>query len=335
MDSTWAWRLPSLLQLVFTFISIITLPFVPESPRYLAYKGRRGEALQAIAQACSDGDTTVATVQAQYVQIIESLEFEKNLEPPTIKELATKAPLRKRMLIVLSCAVFSMFTGSNIFSYYLGTALDNAGITDSTLQLEINIVLNAFCLAVSIVGTLVADRLGRKMLAGISTSLCIVFLFIIGALTKFYGNSTYTPAIYANVAMMFLAMGSYSLAWTPLSFIYPPEILNYRIRNIGIAWFGIWQNMILLIPIFAFPIAIEAIGWKIYMLNGAWDVFELLVIIFYWVETRNLSLEEVSALFDGEVHSQVTGIKDLIHSGSTNVDEKMVANVAVAHQGQL
>lgn len=330
MSSTWAWRLPSLLQLVFTLVSIITLPFVPESPRYLAYKGRRQEALQSIAQACSDGNTDATIVQAQYIQIIESIEFEKNLEPPTIKEIATKAPLRKRMLIVLSCAVFSMFTGSNIFSYYLGTALDNAGITDPTLQLEINIILNAFCLVVSIIGTLIADRLGRKMLAGISTSLCTVFLFIIGVLTKFYGNSTYTPAIYANVAMMFLAMGSYSLAWTPISFIYPPEILNYRIRNIGIAWFSIWQNLILLIPIFAFPIAIEAIGWKIYILNGAWDIFELVVIIFYWVETRNLSLEEISALFDGEVHSQVTGINDIIHGHSPKIEEKTLANIVVA-----
>ncbi|KAK6212782.1 hypothetical protein LQW54_004871 [Pestalotiopsis sp. IQ-011] len=324
MDSTWAWRLPSLLQIVFTFISIVTLPFVPESPRYLAYQGRREDAVVALAQACSDGDTTAASVQAQYLQIIESLEFEKNLEPPTVKEMVTQKPLRKRMLIVLSCAVFSMFTGNNIFSYYLGTALDNAGITDSTLQLEINIILNAFCLVVSVAGTLVADRVGRKVLAAVSTSLCVVFLFIIGALTKFYGESTYQPAIYANVAMMFLAMGSYSLAWTPLSFIYPPEILNYRIRNIGIAWFGVWQNMILLIPIFAFPIAIEAIGWKIYMLNGAWDVFELLVIIFYWVETRNLSLEEVSALFDGEVHSQVTGINAIIHGEPLEIYEKSV-----------
>ncbi|KAK9417940.1 putative Major facilitator superfamily (MFS) profile domain-containing protein [Seiridium unicorne] len=334
MDSTWAWRLPSLLQLVFTFISVLTLPFVPESPRYLVYQGRRRDALQAIASACSDGDTTAATVQAQYIQIIESLEFEKNMEPPSIKEIATKAPLRKRMLIVLSCAVFSMFTGNNIFSYYLGTALDNAGITDSTLQLEINIILNAFCLVVSIIGTLIADRVGRKMLASISTSLCIVFLFIIGALTKIYGTSTYQPAIYANVAMMFLAMGSYSLAWTPISFIYPPEILNYQIRNIGMAWFGVWQNLILLIPIFAFPIAIEAIGWKIYMLNGAWDVFELVVIIFYWVETRNLSLEEVSALFDGEVHSQVTGINGILHGEPANIDDKEVARVAIAGEAE-
>jgi hypothetical protein len=130
--------------------------------------------------------------------------------------------------------------------------------------------------------------------------------------------------------MMFLAMGAYSFGWTPLTFMYPPEILNYQIRSIGIAWFGIWQNAILLIPIFAFPIAIEKLGWKIYMLNGAWNVFELLVIIFYWVETKNLSLEEVSALFDGEVHSQVAGINKIIQGQEVlDIDEKTLANVSV------
>lgn len=279
MASTWAWRLPSALQGVFAIVSIITLPFVPESPRFLAYHNRQEEALLSIAQTQTNGDVSDPIAQLQYVQIVDALEFEKNIEPPSIKTMAMKPSIRKRMLILLSVAAFSMLTGSNIFGYYLGTVLDNAGITDSTTQLEINIILNAFCLVVAVAGTFLADRLGRKPLATISTFFCLIFLFIIGALTKVYGDSTNKSAIYANVAMIFLAQGSYSFAWTPLFGIYPPEILNYQIRNLGLSLFTFWENALGLIPIFAFPIAMEKIGWKIYMLNGAWDVFELLVVV--------------------------------------------------------
>lgn len=216
------------------------------------------------------------------------------------------------MLIVASVVMFSMLTGSNLFSYYLGTALTNDGVTDSTAQLEINIILNSFCLIVSIVGTFLADGLGRKLLAQISTVGCMVFLFLIGALTRYHGNSTNTSAIYANVAMMFLAQGSCSFGWTPLAIMCPPQVLSYSTRSIGMAWFVTWQSAILLIPIFAFPIAIEKIGWIIYMLNGGCNFLVILVIAFFWVETKGLSLEEASR---GGVRIPVLGLSEGVELG--------------------
>jgi hypothetical protein len=35
---------------------------------------------------------------------------------------------------------------------------------------------------------------------------------------------------------MFLFQGFYSLAWTPLLYLYPPEIMNYSIRANGLAF---------------------------------------------------------------------------------------------------
>ena len=241
-DSTWAWRLPALCQIAFTVISIMALPFTPESPRWLAFHGRKEEALKAIAQVTSNSDTSSHATQLQFVQICESLDYERETETPSIKQLFVHKGYRKRLLLVFTVALFSMMTGSNIFSYYLGSVLANAGIEDSNTQLQVNIVLNAFCLVVCLVGTYMADRIGRKMLALVSTSLCTVALFIIGALTKEYGDSTNKAAIYANVAFIFLAQGVYSFGWTPLLEMYPPELLNYPIRSIGMAWGTTWQN---------------------------------------------------------------------------------------------
>jgi MFS family permease len=240
------------------------------------------------------------------------LELERNIEKPTIKQIAKSPSLRKRMLIVFTVAAFSMLTGSNLFSYYLGTALTNAGVTDSTTQLEINIILNAFSFVVSLVGTFLANRLGRKRLAILSTIGCMIFLYLIGILTKYYGTSTNTSAIYATVACIFLAQGSYSFGWTPLAVMYPPEILNYPLRSIGMSWFISWQNLILLVPIFAFPIAMEDIGWITYILNGSFDFMVIFVIAYLWVETKNLSLEEVSTLFEPAAANELIGLEAAI-----------------------
>jgi hypothetical protein len=54
---------------------------------------------------------------------------------------------------------------------------------------------------------------------------------------------------------------------------------------------------------FAFPFALEKIGWKTYMINATWDLLEVLFIILVWVETSNKTLEEIDELIDGEMHS--------------------------------
>ncbi|KAK4934402.1 hypothetical protein LTR10_024326 [Elasticomyces elasticus] len=185
-----------------------------------------------------------------------------------------------------------MLSGNDIVSYYFGIMLEQAGVIDSTTQLEINIILNAWCLVSSIIGTMMSDKLGRKTLAAISTGLLTVFIFIVGGLTKVYGNSISQAGVYVTVASIFLFQGAYSFGWTPLTLLYPPEVLNYSIRSVGMAWYTFWVNGVGLMVTFSFPSALEAIGWKTYMINGAWDVLELVVVLVTWVETRGRTLEE-------------------------------------------
>ena len=45
------------------------------------------------------------------------------------------------------------------------------------------------------------------------------------------------------------------------------------------------------------------------MINGAWDVLELLFVLFFWFETKGKSLEETDELFDGEKHSDVPDLE--------------------------
>lgn len=41
--------------------------------------------------------------------------------------------------------------------------------------------------------------------------------------------------VYGDVAVMFLFQGFYSIGWTPLLTLYPPEVLNFSIRANGVA----------------------------------------------------------------------------------------------------
>jgi hypothetical protein len=87
-------------------------------------------------------------------------------------------------------------------------------------------------------GTMLAANWGRKSLALLSQSGLIAFLLIIGGLSSKYAadpESASDSLIYGNVACVFLFQGAYSIAWTPLATLYPPEVMNYAIRANGLS----------------------------------------------------------------------------------------------------
>ncbi|KAJ3908296.1 general substrate transporter [Lentinula edodes] len=318
MESTWAWRIPSLIQGVFSII-----PFIPESPRWLLFQGRREEAHQVLAQTYSNGDLASTVVLSQLKEIEDTFEYEKNAgETLSVTQIFKTRTARKRVLLAISVAVFSSVAGNVIAAYYLGSMLTNAGITNTTRQLQINIILNAFCLICSVLGTYYIDSWGRKMTTVISTVLLTIFLFLVGALTKVFGNSNNTSGVYGTVAMIFLSQGAYSFGWTPVLFLYPPEVLNYPIRANGMGVFQFFLNGAGLLIILTMPIALFIFGWKTYMINGAWDIVMLIVILYYWIETKGKTLEEIDELIEGKKHSDVPDLEQIIREEARVEKEK-------------
>lgn len=74
-----------------------------------------------------------------------------------------------------------------------------------------------------------------------------------------------------------------------------------------------------LLLVFVMPIGIENIGWKMYMINGGWDIITLVLIAVYWVETKGRTLEEIDELFEGKKHSDVPDV-ELVRQGKATLD---------------
>jgi hypothetical protein len=102
------------------------------------YQGRIDDARMAVALSHSNGDISSPLVQAEFQHIEDTILMEKNAgETLSVKQLWKTKTARKRVLLAVSCAVFSTIAGNVAASYYLGTMLTNAGIADPTKQLEI------------------------------------------------------------------------------------------------------------------------------------------------------------------------------------------------------
>ncbi|KAK3058328.1 hypothetical protein LTR09_001406 [Extremus antarcticus] len=287
----------------------------PESPRWMVHEELFEEARLVVAQTNSNSREDDVSL-AVYKEIVDTLKFEKEF-----------------------------ICGNIIASYYLGAELDSAGITDSLDQLKANVVLNVFCLFTSLLGTYLCANWGRKSTALLAQCLLVVCLFIIGGLTKLItdtGDNASLSIKYGDVATMFLFQGIYSIAWTPLLYLYPPEVMNYSIRANGLAFSQFMLNAFAVVFVFIMPIALgnvrrsfrieghrlrgghhpDNIGWKTYILNGSWDVIIVALIALFWVETKGKTLEEIDAIWNVK-RFDLPDLED-VRTGKVTLDVKAV-----------
>ncbi|KAK2005885.1 MFS general substrate transporter [Colletotrichum eremochloae] len=300
-DSTWAWRLPTLIQGIWGLWCVSLIPWMPESPRWLVDQGRAQEALVVLAQVNSNGDTSDDMVRLQFRQICETIEYER--DPMSGKEALRNRGARKRLIITATCATFSMLTGNIFVMYNIGKLLSNAGVNNKASQLLLNVAINACSLVVSLLGSYFTDRWGTKAIALVSTAGVTIGLFLVGVLTKFYGNTTYAPGVWATVAAIFIFSISYSFGWVPILFLIPAQMLYFRIRAQGMSMFSFIVCVIGTAGNFVFPAALDAIGYWLFIANGLWNILFFFFILWYWVEVKGKTLEEIDAIFDGRKHT--------------------------------
>ncbi|KAF8633809.1 hypothetical protein AX15_001250 [Amanita polypyramis BW_CC] len=300
IQSTWAWRIPSVLQALPSILQVSLIWFVPESPRWLFSKGKEAEALQTLAYYHADGNEQDPLVQYEFEEIKSAMATDRETNTGVGWLTLFKTPgNRKRMRIVLALAFFSQWSGNGLVSYYNGKVLDLIGVTNPSTQLLINGILNIFNFIVAIIAGLLCDRVGRRPLFLTSTIGMVIFWTIQTICLSLYSQYKTEGTGPAIIVMIFLYYAFYDLAFTPLIVSYTVEILPFAVRAKGFAIFNFAISLSLIFNQYVNPIALDRGGWKYYLLYIFWLTFEVVFIYFFLVETKNRTLEETSALFDG------------------------------------
>ncbi|KAG2008457.1 hexose transporter [Coprinopsis cinerea AmutBmut pab1-1] len=208
--STWSWRIPSALQGVPSIIQVALIWFCPESPRWCVSKGRHEQALKTLAYYHADGNEDDPLVKYEFEEIKSSVsldsEVAKNIGWKTL--FSTRGNLR-RMRIIIALAFFSQWSGNGLVSYYLNKVFNTIGITDGTIQLLINGLLQIWNLAWALAASFMVERLGRRFLFITSTIGMIIFFCLQTACTAVYDKTGSKHAANAVIAFIFLFYGSY------------------------------------------------------------------------------------------------------------------------------
>ncbi|KAM0544533.1 hypothetical protein ACHAPJ_011750 [Fusarium lateritium] len=325
IDSTWSWRIPSLLQLIPSICCIIPLPFLPESPRWLIYQDRHEEAREVLVKYHGNGDANSPVVLIQYDEICQTLQHEKTVQKTNFAALYKTRSNLWRLGVTAAVAFFCQVSGNNIVSYYLGDVLTAAGIKDTQTQLAINIGLNAFNLFCAGAGSVLADPIGRRKSFLGSTAIMSFMLIIVAVLTKLYGNSPTMSTSAAQVTMIFLFYGTYSFVWTPLATLYPVEVLSYSMRGNGLGFYNGVVYATAFLNTFAIPYAMAWSSWGFYLITAVWNLaFEFPIMYFYFPSTEKKTLEEIDIIFEGVKHSNMDiSVHDVMRKGVLEPGDKV------------
>jgi len=209
---------------------------------------------------------------------------------------------RYRLACNVIFSLFAQWAGNTVLTYFLPGVLDTAGYKDPVTKTNINLGYSCFQFVFALIGAAFVDRIGRRPLMLFSmVGCCIVWIGMTTA-TALYSESGNADqnAARASIAMIFIFGAVYSIGLTPLQALYPVEVLSFEMRAKGMAFSALAVNAGGMLGQFAWPIALEKIKWKTYIVFIVWDAVQAAVFYFLMPETKNRTLEELDGIFEAK-----------------------------------
>ncbi|MGB5245210.1 MAG: sugar porter family MFS transporter, partial [Woeseia sp.] len=168
----WNWRWMLGIEAVPAILYFFALHAVPESPRWLAMRGRAKEALAVLQRVCDPG-----TAQASLAAVQASMHHDVGKPRASFRQLFRPA-MKLVLTIGVGIAILQQITGINAVFFYAPMIFEQSGIgTDAAFLQAILVGL------VNIVFTVIAmsliDKLGRRVLLGVGLagiSMCMLTL---------------------------------------------------------------------------------------------------------------------------------------------------------------
>ncbi|MFT6866261.1 MAG: SP family arabinose:H+ symporter-like MFS transporter [Cyclobacteriaceae bacterium] len=281
-DTTWnvemGWRYMLGSEVIPAALFLVALLFVPESPRWLASKGRDEDALAIL---------TKINGKERGVEVLNEVKETLNEEKGTISELFAPG-LRTAMIVGMFLALFSQITGINAIIYYAPEIFKSVGFgTDSALLQTVIIGLT------NTVFTFVAlkfiDKAGRRKLLLWGVSGMIVCLFGIGVVFHFEVGS-------GPLLLLFILgfIASFASSLGPIPWVIISEIFPTKTRGIAMSFavLTLWIGVVLITQLT--PVLLTGVGGATtFWIFGANAVFLLIFTYKMIPETKGKTLEEI------------------------------------------
>lgn len=283
------WRAMVLIGAIPALMLLIGLAFLPESPRFLASKGHRDEAIAILRSLRGPGEDPEAEMRD-----IEGAAREKG----SWRVLFSRR-LRPALIAGTGLAMFSQITGTNAVLTYAPTILSGAGF-DRSSALLISLAIGVAITLATLFGFWAVDHWGRRrlMLRVLPGS---ILALVVLSVVFFGGDPQGTGRIFAVGGLLvyvLCTLGSINASlWLVGAEVFP---LSVRGKGMGLVTVSHWSFDLLISMITLSIIEIMGVSGTFILFAGLTSLGWLFILRFI-PETRGRSLEDIErSLKDGD-----------------------------------
>ncbi|HEY3682107.1 MAG TPA: sugar porter family MFS transporter [Streptosporangiaceae bacterium] len=298
---TAAWRWMFLVGVVPSVVYGVLALLVPESPRFLAGRGRDAEAASVLGRVSGEPrpDDKVAEIK-------ETLRGERRPSAADIR--GPRLGLHPLVWAGIILAALQQLTGINVIFYYSTTLWHSVGFTESD-SFTVSVITALTNLVLTFVAIALVDRIGRRLLLLIGSAGMFVGLAAMAvSFSQAHGSGANVtlPSPYDLIALVganwFVVF--FAATWGPVMWVLLSEMFPNRMRATALA-IGTAANWLFNFAVTtAFPPAAANLGLT--WVYGSFAFFVLLSYFFVQAkipETKGRTLEEMTGRTQAELRA--------------------------------
>ncbi|WVZ04536.1 hypothetical protein V8G54_017882 [Vigna mungo] len=273
--------------LIPTSVLLLGLFIIPESPRWLAKRGRQKD-FEAALQILRGKDADISEEAEEVQEYITTLE---QLPKSRLLELFHRRYLRS-VTIGIGLMVCQQFGGINGICFYTSSIFELAGFSPAIGT------ISYACLQVVVtgLGAVLIDKTGRKpllLLSGTGLVAGCAFLAVAFYLKVYEVGVAAVPALALIGILVYIgsfSIGMGAIPWVVMSEIFPVNIKGQAGSLATLTnWFGAWLCS------YTFNFLMSWSSYGTFILYAAINALAILFIIFAVPETKGKSLEQLQA----------------------------------------
>lgn len=292
VEIAWRWMF-GIIAVPSAIFLLITL-LLPDSPRWLAVKGRSDEARRVMEKLGFEDP------QGEVVSMLAAAARDRHGQRPRLFQRAHALPVTCAILI----AMFNQLSGINALLYYAPRIfeLGGAGADSALLQ---SIAVGGTNLVFTILAMFLIDRIGRKPLLYFGSIGTAAALFTVGAQLD-------TPHPDGRLILLGLLgfIAAFALSQGAVIWVFISEVFPSTVRGKGQA-LGSSTHWIMAAAItWVFPVFAARLGGWVFVFFGAMMLLQILFVWKLMPETNGIALEDMDLGFAGdERHELAAAVK--------------------------
>ena len=286
-----AWRFMLMSAAIPSFIYGVLAVRLPESPRFLASRGRTDEAKTVLREVV--GMQQEENINDKIQSMLGTVELERKQK---FKDLVGgRFGLLPLVWIGILLSVLQQFVGINVIFYYSTTLWQAVGFQESD-SFIISVITAVTNIVATIIAIMLIDRVGRRRLLIIGSAIMTLTLSTMAfafAQAQIIDGVPVLPGSWGPVALVAanLFVIGFGISWGPTVWVMLGEMFPNRIRAYALGVGGAAQWFANFVVSATFPSLADA-GLQItYGLYGFFALLSLVFVYFLVPETNGKQLE--------------------------------------------